>query len=125
MSNVGQRVQQYLCDIIESIEQISEYTENVTQEDFYNNILIQDAVIRRFEIIGEACAKILEKDPDFTQKHISIHSVFHKAKGMRNHLIHQYGKVDIMILWNTIHNFLPEFYQDIKSIHYDITKSFK
>lgn len=44
----------YLNDILESIEAIEEYTENITAKEFYSNRQVQDAVIRRLEIIGEA-----------------------------------------------------------------------
>lgn len=43
----------YLEDILESIKRIEEYTQKITEEDFYKNVPIQDAVVRRFEIIGE------------------------------------------------------------------------
>lgn len=48
----------YLEDILESIKRIDEYTQNITEEDFYSNVSIQDAVVRRFEIIGEAAKHI-------------------------------------------------------------------
>jgi len=51
----------YLLDILESIESILTYTANKTEADFLNDLMLQDAVIRRFEIIGEASSKISEK----------------------------------------------------------------
>jgi len=48
----------YLLDILESIESILTYTANKTEADFLNDLMLQDAVIRRFEIIGEASSKI-------------------------------------------------------------------
>lgn len=50
--------QVYLKDILESVEIILNYTEHKTEYDFLNDIMLQDAVIRRFEIIGEASAQI-------------------------------------------------------------------
>ncbi|MEW6003643.1 MAG: HepT-like ribonuclease domain-containing protein [Nitrospirota bacterium] len=47
----------YLQDIWESILAIEEYTKNLTEDEFYLNRQVQDAVIRRLEIIGEAEAK--------------------------------------------------------------------
>lgn len=50
----------YLQDILESLESILTYTENKTEFEFANDLMLQDAVIRRFEIIGEASSKISE-----------------------------------------------------------------
>ena len=44
----------FLEDILESIEKIEEYTTDINEEEFYENTFVQDAVIRRLEIIGEA-----------------------------------------------------------------------
>ena len=44
----------YVQDMIESIEIIGEYTQSLTEEEFYRNRQVQDAVLRRVEIIGEA-----------------------------------------------------------------------
>jgi len=51
----------YLLDILESINIILTYTENKTEFDFVNDLMLQDAVIRCFEIIGEAATKISEQ----------------------------------------------------------------
>jgi uncharacterized protein with HEPN domain len=49
----------YLYDILESIEKIQQYTANLTFEDFVANNMAVDAVVRNFEIIGEAASHIL------------------------------------------------------------------
>lgn len=51
-------VRVYVEDILESIAKIGEYTRAITKGDFHENILVQDAVLRRLEIIGEAVKKI-------------------------------------------------------------------
>ena len=51
----------YLQDILESVNIILTYTENKTEFDFIKDMMLQDAVIRRFEIIGEAASKISDK----------------------------------------------------------------
>lgn len=50
----------YLSDILESVDIILYYTENKTEFDFLQDMMLQDAAIRRFEIIGEASSKISE-----------------------------------------------------------------
>ena len=49
----------YIDHILESIEKIEKYTTNISREDFAKNNMIQDAVIRNFEIIGKATKKYL------------------------------------------------------------------
>ena len=51
----------YLQDIIESIEIIFSYISNKTDFEFSRDLMVQDAIIRRFEIIGEAASKISEQ----------------------------------------------------------------
>jgi len=51
----------YLKDILEAIERIEEYTEGLDFDDFLENKLVQDAVVRRLEIIGEAVKNIPEE----------------------------------------------------------------
>ena len=48
----------YLRDIADSISAIEEYTEGVTEEGFYSNRQVQDAVVRRLDIIGEAAKNV-------------------------------------------------------------------
>lgn len=48
----------YVSDILESIKLILQYTEGKSESDFASDVMLQDAVIRRFEIIGEAAGKI-------------------------------------------------------------------
>jgi uncharacterized protein with HEPN domain len=48
----------YIQDIIDSVKIMLDYTENKTEYEFLNDLMLQDAVTRRFEIIGEASSKI-------------------------------------------------------------------
>jgi len=56
VSRKQQRLEDYLGHILESIKRIQQYTENMAESVFLENKLVQDAVIRNFEIIGEARA---------------------------------------------------------------------
>jgi uncharacterized protein with HEPN domain len=67
-----------------------------------------DAVIRNFEIIGEAANNIQRHYVGFTQLHPEI--PFHIAYEMRNALAHGYFKIDLEIVWTTIHHDLPELH---------------
>jgi uncharacterized protein with HEPN domain len=91
----------YLEDVRESLARIQSYTAG-GRDDFFAQAVIQDAVIRNFEIIGEALkrvdAAVLENEPDVD---------WAGFKGFRDVLIHAYMHVDLDIVWATIERDLP------------------
>ncbi|PTR00056.1 uncharacterized protein with HEPN domain [Mucilaginibacter yixingensis] len=92
----------YIEDIIESINLIEKYTQGITEYQFSNDIQLQDAVTRRFEIIGEASSKISEaikaKYPATQWKLMKL---------MRNKLIHEYFGVSAQTIFATVMADLP------------------
>jgi uncharacterized protein with HEPN domain len=89
-------------DILNAIEKIERYTDEMTLTKFKQNELVIDAVVRNFEIIGEASKNI----PLSVQRsHPAI--PWKEMKGMRDVLIHEYFGVDIKVLWHTTKNNLP------------------
>lgn len=101
----------YLRDIIESIEIIFEYIGDKTEFEFSKNLMLQDAVFRRFEIIGEASTKISDS---FKNQHDSIE--WRLMKLIRNKLIHEYFGVSTSTVYNTIHRDLPKLLEKLKKI---------
>ena len=94
--------QVYLEHILQSISKIEAFTNSISKIDFESNVMIQDAVIRNIEIIGEATKKISKP---FTKSHHEI--PWSAMAGMRDKLIHDYLDVDIDVLWKTIELDLP------------------
>jgi uncharacterized protein with HEPN domain len=92
----------YLTDILEAIERIENYLKGLTFEEFYKNKLFVDAVVRNFEIIGEATKHIPE---EVKKEHGQIQ--WSKMAGMRDKLAHEYFGVNIEIIWKTAKNRLP------------------
>jgi uncharacterized protein with HEPN domain len=101
----------YLQDIVDSIEKIQKYTDNMTSGEFEVNDMVVDAVARNFEIIGEAAAHvsdyIKEMYPDVP---------WYKMRGMRNIMVHEYFGVDLDIVWDTARKSLPLVAEKIKKI---------
>lgn len=83
-----------LQDILFSIESIEKFTKGMSSGEFKQNLLVQDAVIRRFAVIGEAANK-LPKEVKENHKEIE----WKKIIGTRNFLLHEYFNIDLDILW--------------------------
>jgi len=101
----------YLRDIADSISAIEEYTEEITEESFYSTRQVQDAVVRRLEIIGEAAKNI---DDDFRDKHPEI--PWKKIAGMRDIIAHGYFGVKLERIWDIVKQNLPELKKQIASL---------
>lgn len=101
----------YVAHILDCIVKIRDYTKGLDENGFLQNSLIQDAVIRNFEIIGEATKQL---DFDFRAKYPNIE--WKKIAGMRDKLIHDYIGVDLWAVWGVVENILPELEQQINEI---------
>jgi uncharacterized protein with HEPN domain len=84
------------------------------ESTFLNNPLVQDAVIRNFEIIGEASNNIEKHNPEFAAANPQLPLAF--AYQMPNALSHGYFKVDLKIVWRTIHSELPDLHVRVQSV---------
>lgn len=94
--------QVYIEHILEAITKIERFTFGITKLDFEKNVLIQDAIIRNIEIIGEATKKISKS---LTQNHPEV--PWSSMAGMRDKLIHDYLDVDLDVVWKTVEVDLP------------------
>ncbi len=100
----------YLADILERIERIELYTKG-GKETFYTSLLIQDGVIRSFEVIGKAVKQL---SPAIREKYPKI--TWRKIAGFRDVLIHNYMGIDLDEVWGVIEKFLPTLKQEIIAI---------
>lgn len=93
----------YIADIKDSAARIEEYVAGMSFEDFRADRKTIDAVVRNFEIIGEASRNVPEdwrnRYPDLDWKAMA---------GMRNYLAHEYFGISLEIIWKTIKERLPE-----------------
>ncbi len=101
----------FFADILEALQSIKEYTQNMDYGDFIKDKKTRDAVVRNLEIIGEATKNIPEEIKD---KYPGIN--WKVIAGMRDKLIHEYFGVSNQIVWETITNDLPMFESQIEKI---------
>ncbi|MBW2975436.1 DUF86 domain-containing protein [Candidatus Woesearchaeota archaeon] len=101
----------YIEHILDAIKKIEAYIAKTTKERFMEKTLIQDAVIRQIEIIGEA-SKLIS---DETRKK-SPATPWKDIAGMRDKLIHGYFGVDLDAVWKTVKKDIPSLKKDIKRL---------
>ncbi|MBN9483395.1 MAG: hypothetical protein BGO70_13010 [Bacteroidetes bacterium 43-93] len=98
-----------LEDILTAAQKILAYTANISYEDFIADDKTIDAVVRNFEIIGEAANRISE---DYKLLHPEIE--WRRMIGLRNRIIHEYFGVDYEIVWQIIQENIPELRERIE-----------
>src|SRR3989344_4276680 len=105
----------YLVDIADAVEKIEKFVEGMNWSIFREDEKTQDAVIRRFEIIGEAAKNIPQRIKG-NYKGVP----WKKVAGMRNKLAHEYFGIDKKVIWKTIKEDIPELRGKILKIIKDL-----
>ena len=100
-----------LLHVLDAATRIAEYLSGVDRSSFLSNRMLQDAVIRNLEIIGEACVNL---SSDFRDAHSSVPWL--KASGIRNRLVHGYFDVDLNVVWQTAREALPPFVAQVRAL---------
>jgi uncharacterized protein with HEPN domain len=116
-----QRLPDYLGHILEAIERIQRYVGGIDEKNFVNSQLVQDAVIRNLEVIGEASRNIERSHPDFAATHPELPLSI--AFDMCNTLSHGYFKIDLEIVWKTVQNDLPQLHSLVDKVLKDLPSS--
>jgi uncharacterized protein with HEPN domain len=105
------REKQFLLDMLLSAKIAIDYLEEKSINELENNLLLQDAVIRRLLIIGEASRRISQN----TQQ--SLPTIpWRLIKGMRNRLVHEYDDLDLNTIWETVKTSLPILVVELEKI---------
>jgi len=98
-------------DILESCHKIMEYTKDVSFEEFVVDSKTVDAVIRNFEIIGEAANRLPEEFKDLHQ-----YIDWFRIRGFRNRIVHDYFGIDYSIVWQIKETYLSQLVQNLEKI---------
>lgn len=93
----------YLKDILEAMEAIEKFVEKMDFEEFKRDDKTSSAVVKKFEIIGEATKRIPE---EIKQKYPEIQ--WKEMAGMRDKLVHFYFGINYNLVWQTIKNRIPQ-----------------
>jgi len=101
-----------LEDMLLAIARIERYVGDMSLEEFSQNEMATDAVVRNFEIIGQA-ARNLPEEIRLSYPHVA----WREAVGLRNILIHQYFGVDVEVLWQTAKTDIPVLRVGIESVY--------
>ena len=101
----------YLQHILEAIEVVEDYIRDKSWEEFRRDRRTQDSVIRQITIIGEACNRI---SLSLQQAHPTI--PWSSIIGMRHKLVHDYFRVDLVVVWQTAQNRLPPLKAQIQHL---------
>ena len=101
----------YLNNIITDLSFVLTHTKGMSSEDFESNELLLDSVMFRLIQISENSDRLT---PEFKEVHSDI--PWHAMRGLRNRIVHDYGKVDMSIIYDTVINDLPELLRDIENI---------
>ena len=100
-----------LDDILQSAKKIKLYTSDLDYDSFISDDKTMDAVVRNFEIIGEAANRI---DSDFRDQNPEIE--WKRIRGFRNRIVHEYFGIDYEIVWEIIQTYLDEMIDWIETI---------
>ncbi len=102
---------EYLLDILSSARLAESYLQGVARRDFMRDAQLQDSVIRRLEIVGEAAGRL---SPEFRGANPSI--PWAEIRGMRNRTIHGYDDLDMDIVWETVERDIPRLIQQLERL---------
>lgn len=110
----------FLKDMLEGIQKIMKYTKGKSYEEFVNDELLVDGVIRNLEVLGEAAKNIPQS---FRKNYPDVE--WKKIAGLRDILIHEYFGIDYEVLWDIIQNKIPKINEDIQVILEELKKTKK
>lgn len=101
--------QYYIQKIVTDIEFIIAHTEGLTIEQLEDNEVLVDSVMFRLIQVSENSDKLTES---FKEQHKEF--PWRAMKGLRNRIVHEYGNVDMSVVYDTIQNDIPELLQNLK-----------
>ncbi len=100
-----------ILDILIAARKIQQFTFQMSKSDFEAHQMAQSAVIREFQVIGEAAKQISE---EIQTRYTNI--PWQSLTGMRNRMVHEYFRIDFDIVWDTIQQEISGLIAQLESI---------
>jgi len=91
--------------MLQAAKDACSFVNGMPQEEFLADKRTQQAVVMSLIIIGEAAAKVMDDDADFTEAHADV--PWRNMRGMRNRIAHGYFDVNLNLVWETVQVALP------------------
>lgn len=104
----------YLRHAVQACDRIEEYTAEQTLANFLHNRMLQDAVLRNFEVLGEAMVQLRDEDPVLLGRYPQV--AWKETIAFRNRLIHGYASIDMAVVWHTVQADLPALKGQLQEI---------
>ncbi|MBR4050778.1 MAG: DUF86 domain-containing protein [Clostridia bacterium] len=101
----------YVNKIITDLAFIVENTKNLSVAQLQSNEILVDSVMFRLIQVSENADKLTE-----TFKQYNKVIPWRAVKGMRNRIVHEYGNVDMSVVYNTVKNDIPQLLAELKKI---------
>ena len=114
----SREIRDYLVDMKEAMQNIRDFTDNMTYEQFCSDTKTIYAVTRGFEILGEAAKHI---NDDIRLRYPGI--PWKMIAGMRDKLIHEYFGIALEIVWSAVQEDLPELQRDLAPVLEELVKN--
>jgi uncharacterized protein with HEPN domain len=115
------RAPDYFEHLLQACDRILQYTSGMTLDQFMADSMVQDAVLRNIEILGEATRNLMERLPDLqtTYPHIPWIDIY----GMRNRITHGYFFINLELVWAVAVGNVPELRQQIAAVLGEIRRN--
>ncbi|MGA2352312.1 MAG: DUF86 domain-containing protein [Terracidiphilus sp.] len=108
------RAPDYFEHLLQACDRILQYTSRITHDQFITDSMVQDAVLRNIEILGEATKNLMECLPDLQSTYPQIPWI--DIYGMRNRIAHAYFFINFELVWTVVVENIPELRQQIARV---------
>lgn len=109
------RLHDYLDHIRRAAEDACGFVDGLGKDDFLADRRTQSAVVMSLVVIGEAATKVMDRYPEFTDRHPDV--PWRSMRGMRNRIAHGYFEINLDVVWDTVQTALPELLSRVRELH--------
>lgn len=107
------RLQDYLGHIRQAAADACSFIEGMGKVDFLADRRTQSAVVMSLVVIGEAATKVMDRYPEFAERHPDI--PWRSIRGMRNRIAHGYFEINLDVVWDTVTAALPALLERLQA----------